>query len=187
MDDPLPSEGVGSFSGLEHSNVFQNQARKRELGSRSQGLFAVMPAYPKDNQIQTFLKCVLTHWNSASRCLLRLPAGNPLPASFSGIESFSSFFFLVFLSPHPQHTEVPRPGVESELRLPAYSTATAIQDPSRVYNLHHSSQQCQTGIESEHLVSFTRPQSPGWLLLRLLIEPQRRARRGWLLSRGHLL
>uniref|UniRef100_A0A8D1M8R1 Cystathionine beta-synthase n=1 Tax=Sus scrofa TaxID=9823 RepID=A0A8D1M8R1_PIG len=35
--------------------------------------------------------------------------------------------------------EVPRVGVESELQLPAYTTATATSDPSRVCDLHHSS------------------------------------------------
>ena len=39
------------------------------------------------------------------------------------------------------HMEVPRLGVESELQRPAYTTATAIPDPSRVCDLHHSSQQ----------------------------------------------
>ena len=39
--------------------------------------------------------------------------------------------------------EVPRLGVQSELQLPAYATATAIQDPSRICDLHHSSQQCR--------------------------------------------
>ena len=39
--------------------------------------------------------------------------------------------------------EVPRLGVESELQLPAYATAIATQDPSRVCDLHHSSQQHQ--------------------------------------------
>ena len=33
---------------------------------------------------------------------------------------------------------------ESELQVPAYTTATAAPDPSRVCDLHHSSQQCQT-------------------------------------------
>ena len=32
-------------------------------------------------------------------------------------------------------------GVQSELQPPAYTTATAIQDPSHIYGLHHSSQQ----------------------------------------------
>ena len=40
---------------------------------------------------------------------------------------------------HPRHIEVPRLGVESELQLPAYATATATKDPSRVCDLHHSS------------------------------------------------
>ena len=39
--------------------------------------------------------------------------------------------------------EVPRLGVELELQLPAYTTATATQDLSNVWNLHRSSQQCQ--------------------------------------------
>ena len=40
--------------------------------------------------------------------------------------------------------EVPRIGVESELQLPAYTTATATPDLSHICDLHHSSQQCQT-------------------------------------------
>ena len=40
--------------------------------------------------------------------------------------------FLVFLSflGHPWHMEVPSLGVESELHLPAYTTATTMQDLS---------------------------------------------------------
>ena len=38
---------------------------------------------------------------------------------------------------------VRRLGVESELQLVAYTTATAMPDPSYVYDPHHSSQQCQ--------------------------------------------
>ena len=37
--------------------------------------------------------------------------------------------------------EVPR--LESELQLLAYATATATQDPSCIWDLHHSLQQCQ--------------------------------------------
>ena len=47
------------------------------------------------------------------------------------------------LGPHLQHVEVPTLGVESELQLLAYTTATATQDLSRIYYLHRSSQQCQ--------------------------------------------
>ena len=49
---------------------------------------------------------------------------------------------LCFLRAHPQHMEVLRLGVELELHLPAYATATATQDPSHICNLHHSSQWC---------------------------------------------
>ena len=37
--------------------------------------------------------------------------------------------------------EIPRLGIESELQLPAYVTATAMQDLSHVCDLHHGSQQ----------------------------------------------
>ena len=39
--------------------------------------------------------------------------------------------------------EFPKLGVESELQLPAYATATAMQDPSYIGDLHHSPQQHQ--------------------------------------------
>ena len=49
---------------------------------------------------------------------------------------------FVFSGPHLQHMEVSRLGVQSELQLLASTTATAIQDPSCVCDLHNSSQQC---------------------------------------------
>ena len=39
--------------------------------------------------------------------------------------------------------EVPRLGVESQLLPLAYTTATATQDLSHIFDLHHSSQQCR--------------------------------------------
>ena len=42
------------------------------------------------------------------------------------------FFFLSFLGLHPWHMEVLRLGVESELELPAYTTATAVRDLSLI-------------------------------------------------------
>ena len=38
--------------------------------------------------------------------------------------------------------EVPGLGVELELQLPAFATATAMPEPNRVCNLSHSLQQC---------------------------------------------
>ena len=40
--------------------------------------------------------------------------------------------------------EIPRLGVQLELQLPAYLTATAMPDPSWVCDLHHSSRQRQS-------------------------------------------
>ena len=51
--------------------------------------------------------------------------------------------YFVFLWLHLWHTEVPRLGVEWELQLLAYPTATATWEPSCVCNLHHSSEQRQ--------------------------------------------
>ena len=65
-------------------------------------------------------------------------------------------FFWSFLGLHPQHMEVPRLGVESELQLLAYTTAMATWDPSRVCNPHHSSQWCQI----PNLLSEARDQIP---------------------------
>jgi len=47
------------------------------------------------------------------------------------------FYFFGFLVLHPWHVGVPRLGVESELL--AYHTATAMQDPSCICDLYHSS------------------------------------------------
>ena len=46
--------------------------------------------------------------------------------------------FLVFFLPHLQHMEVPRLGIESELQLPAYTTA--MPDPIHICDLHHTLQ-----------------------------------------------
>ena len=50
-------------------------------------------------------------------------------------------FLCVFLGPDPLHMEVPRLGVELELQLLAYTTATAAPDLSQICNLHYSSWQ----------------------------------------------
>ena len=47
-------------------------------------------------------------------------------------------FFLFFKRLYLQHIKVPRLGVESELQLPAYTTAVATRDLSHICNLGHS-------------------------------------------------
>ena len=46
--------------------------------------------------------------------------------------------FSSFLGPHQRHMKVPGVGVESELQLLAYATATAMGDWSCVCDLHCS-------------------------------------------------
>ena len=50
-------------------------------------------------------------------------------------------FIYCFLGPHSRHMEVPRLGVESELQLPASTTATTMADLSHICNPYKSSQQ----------------------------------------------
>ena len=52
--------------------------------------------------------------------------------------NFVCIVFSGFLEPHWWHMEVPRLGVESELQLQAYTTATATRAPSRICKLYHS-------------------------------------------------
>ena len=40
------------------------------------------------------------------------------------------FIYIFFLGPHLWHMEIPRVGVESNLQLPSFGTATATPDPS---------------------------------------------------------
>ena len=51
--------------------------------------------------------------------------------------------FVCFLGLHLQHIEVPRLGVEPELQLPTYLTATAMPDLRHICELCHSSRQHQ--------------------------------------------
>ena len=53
------------------------------------------------------------------------------------------FFFFFLFRATPAHMKIPRIRVILELQLPAYTTATAIPDPTHICDLHHSLQQCQ--------------------------------------------
>ena len=50
---------------------------------------------------------------------------------------------FIFLGLHLRHMKVPRLGVESELQLPAYASATTTPDPCHICKLHHSSWPCR--------------------------------------------
>ena len=53
---------------------------------------------------------------------------------------YHPFFFFLFRAAL-RHTEVPRLGVQKELQLLAYTTATATGDQSHVFDPHHSLRQ----------------------------------------------
>ena len=78
-----------------------------------------------------------------SQCVVgKMPFAVGAPSvSISTIGFFVCLFVFAFLGQHPWHMDVPRLGVKSQLQLPAYTTATAMQDPSHVFDLYHSSQQ----------------------------------------------
>ena len=74
------------------------------------------------------------------------PSDGPYSISSSPCTSFRFFVFIylfIFSELHLQHLEVPRLGVEWELQLPGYTTATAMPDSSCICDLHHSSRQCR--------------------------------------------
>ena len=83
---------------------------------------------------------------------------------FSPVDLLLGFFFFggVFLGPHPQHMEVPRLEIESELQLPTTATATAMPDPSHVstYTSVHSS----TGSLTHWVRPGIKPSS-SWILV----------------------
>ena len=70
------------------------------------------------------------------------------------------FFSFFFLGTYLWHMEVPRLGVELELQLAAYATATATLNPRLICNLRHSLQQGQ----------ILNPLNRAWDQTRILID-----------------
>ena len=56
-------------------------------------------------------------------------AGKMLSNCWRVLFPFFFCLFLCFLGLHPWYMEVPRLGIKQELQLPAYATATAMQNP----------------------------------------------------------
>ena len=90
------------------------------------------------------------------------------------LPSFLSFlsasFLPSFLGPYLLRMEVPRLGVKLELQLPAYTTATAMPDPSRICNLHCSLWQHQ--ILNPMSKARIEP-VPSWILVGFLTNLSR--------------
>ena len=97
----------------------------------------------------TFWDIVFQHMNKGARVNLYF-RGKCLEFSFSIKPKWlfqaqlcfcCLFVCFCILGPHLWHMEIPRLRVISQLQLPAYTTATAMQDPSLICDEHHSSQQ----------------------------------------------
>ena len=97
------------------------------------------------SSINIFLKIIIHLKNASLNVMQILPERIFVPFSpdahsegfvFYLFFIFIFFAFLPFLGPLLLHMKVPRLGVELELQLLAYTTATATQDLSHVCNLH---------------------------------------------------
>ena len=91
--------------------------------------------------------------------------------------AFKKIFFLFSLQPYLWHMEVPGPGVELELQLPTYTTATTPPDLSHICDLCCGWQQpTEPGEGSRHTSSgmlhhSLNPAEPQRKLLFLTFEP----------------
>ena len=94
--------------------------------------------------VNGIIQCVLFYGKFFSFCFTyhNVFKGHPCYSMHRYVMTF--FFFLVlFLGQNSWHMEVPRLGVELELQLPAYTTATAMWGLSCVCDPRHSSWQLQ--------------------------------------------
>ena len=78
------------------------------------------------------------------------------------------FFPFFSLGLHLRHMEVPRLGAVLELQLLSYTTATAMPDPSCVFDLHRSSRQHQILNPLSHWARPGMELSSSWILIRFL-------------------
>ena len=99
------------------------------------------PCFRKNNPTGSSPVTYSEHNHSRIVLSLQWFKGNQMACTWIWAPSFL-FSIFCFLEPHVWHMEVPRLGVKSELQLPSYTTAIAMQDPSWVSQLHHRSQQC---------------------------------------------
>ena len=81
----------------------------------------------------------MTIHDGIKRCWLEIKSYTKRrKGALSQPQCFVCLFVFVVLGPHLCHVEVPRLGVELELQLPAYTTATATLDLNRVCDQHPS-------------------------------------------------
>ena len=123
--------------GLDHEFQLTVPASSGWLTGGQHSGFAVISLW--------FLQMV---WFGTSYLLSYISVCSPLK------QIFLFCFVFFFLGPYLWHMEVPRVGAESELQLLAYATATAMQDPSCICDLHCALQQCQSFFTFSFSFSF---------------------------------
>ena len=131
----------------------QTYTRESSLRTQRHQLSSRATAKDKNRLLLLFNPCRGQEFYSMERQIQRdpilaidnilLPYPNALIHRCVPTRFLCLFLFLSFFGTHPRHIEVPGPGVESELQLPAYTSATATQNLSHVCKIHHSSGQCQ--------------------------------------------
>ena len=89
--------------------------------------FGISACCGLSQNIYIYLQMIYSHWKSKTHFLCPVTS--------------SQTFFFFSLGPYQWHMEVPRLGVQSELQLLAYATATGTRDPSHFCDLHRSSGQ----------------------------------------------
>ena len=97
-------------------------------------------------------QCGPSRWSNLRAAVAGLPESPSLPLNPISIPTpwncspclpFFLFVCFLFFRATSMHMEGPRLGVESELQLLAYTTATTMPDPSPIFYLCQSSQQRQ--------------------------------------------
>ena len=121
-----PPYTMGTALKIQNNN---NKETDKETGS---GVSSLSLGAVKQRQgllsLRDFMQEILHFWQGMLSGLL----------DFVALFNLCIYLFIYlfsFLGLNPQHREAPRLGVELELQLLAYTTATAIQDLSRVCNL----------------------------------------------------
>ena len=114
------------------------------------------------------IQCPEAYVNHVTSLLIYYPSPNSVLfyfiISFYFILSFQCYTHFIWMFPGQ--------GSNMELELPAYATAMATWDPSHVYDLHHSSQQCWI-LNSLSKVRDLNTRPHGYQPGSLTTEPQR--------------
>ena len=77
-------------------------------------------------------------YNSQDREATKMSINRGMDKEYVYIYTRNFFFFLVSLGLYLQHMESPRLAIKSELQLLAYIAATAMPDPSGIWDLYCS-------------------------------------------------